>query len=714
MWGRLVDGGSVQRDRLRRCVPGGTQGVDGVAVWGRAQVGVGTVGGEPGDLAGVELHAEDRGAATKVRDEEDRGGIRSPDRRCGPKVEVGGEVATGPGGQLDQPQGGVVGAIRRTGGFPDADHPAPVRRHRGGGVVGAGRGGQHSARLGGDVDGDQVGCPVEQGAGQPGGDHRAPVRSQGELGVVQGPARHRGQVDELRRPVGRLRDDARQLGPREPRLHATAVDPAELASVVAEPTDRSAELVDLTPVPGRALDNAEFALTPDGRTVVTTWLTGALLDRAPDLVAIDVTTKARRVLATAPRTHHAAPAVSPDGRWVVCVRETAGTPDRADDTTLWLVELATGAGRNPTPDLDLGPTAPVWAADSTAVFFVADLGGRAPVFRVQLDTGEVTRLTTDGAYTDLCPAPDGRTVYALRSTWDTPPQAVALDATAVDQPAPQLLPTPGLPLDVPGSLTEVLAIADDGAPVRSWLILPPGASADSPAPLLVWIHGGPMHSWSTWSWRWNPHLLAARGYAVLLPDPALSTGYGRAFVQRGWGSWGQAPYTDLLAAVDAAEARPDIDASRTAAMGGSFGGYMANWVAGHTDRFRCIVTHASIWALEQFHGTTDNAAYWEYQFGDPYVDDSRYVENSPNRHLGAIRTPMLVIHGENDDRVPVGESLRLYTDLKRHQVDARLLLFPDEHHWVLRPGNSRVWYQTVFAFVDHYVLGKEWARPDLL
>jgi len=223
-----------------------------------------------------------------------------------------------------------------------------------------------------------------------------------------------------------------------------------------------------------------------------------------------------------------------------------------------------------------------------------------------------------------------------------------------------------------------------------------------------------MHSWSAWSWRWNPHLLAARGYAVLLPDPALSTGYGRAFVQRGWGSWGQAPYTDLLAAVDAAEARPDIDASRTAAMGGSFGGYMANWVAGHTDRFRCIVTHASIWALEQFHGTTDNAAYWEYQFGDPYVDDSRYVENSPNRHLGAIRTPMLVIHGENDDRVPVGESLRLYTDLKRHQVDARLLLFPDEHHWVLRPGNSRVWYQTVFAFVDHYVLGKEWARPDLL
>ena len=121
----------------------------------------------------------------------------------------------------------------------------------------------------------------------------------------------------------------------------------------------------------------------------------------------------------------------------------------------------------------------------------------------------------------------------------------------------------------------------------------------------MWIHGGPLGSWNAWTWRWNPWLLVAKGYAVLLPDPALSTGYGQSYIQRGWGGWGRAPYTDLMEITDAAVDRPDIDATRTAAMGGSFGGYMANWVAGQTDRFNAIVTHASLWALDQFGPTTD-------------------------------------------------------------------------------------------------------------
>src|SRR5262249_4444758 len=161
------------------------------------------------------------------------------------------------------------------------------------------------------------------------------------------------------------------------------------------------------------------------------------------------------------------------------------------------------------------------------------------------------------------------------------------------------------------------------------------------------------------------------GYAVLLPDPALSTGYGQAFVGRGRGRWGEEPFTDLLALIDAAEARADIDQTRTAAMGGSFGGYMANWIAGQTDRFHCIVTHASIWSLEQFRGTTDGAAYWEREFGSMEKEPARYRDNSPDRQADAITTPMLVIHGERDYRVPVGEALRLWTDLKLRGVEAK-------------------------------------------
>ncbi|MGH9285657.1 MAG: alpha/beta hydrolase family protein, partial [Acidimicrobiales bacterium] len=301
------------------------------------------------------------------------------------------------------------------------------------------------------------------------------------------------------------------------------------------------------------------------------------------------------------------------------------------------------------------------------------------------------------------------------STIASPPVAVALDSITADQ-EPRVLPSPGAPVRGVGRVEELVAPAPDGAPVHSWLVLPAAAASGAGAgyPLVVFIHGGPLGSWNSWHWRWNPHLLAARGYAVLLADPAISTGYGQAFVDRGRGRWGDTPYTDLMAAVEAAAAHPEIDGDRVAAMGGSFGGYMANWVAGHAERFRCIVTHASLWALDQFHGTTDAGVWWEREFGDPYADTSRYEANTPHRRIAHIRTPMLVIHGELDHRVPIGEALRLWTDLSRHGVEAKFLYFPDENHWILKPQNQRLWYATVLAWLDHHVLGMDWARPDLL
>ena len=152
---------------------------------------------------------------------------------------------------------------------------------------------------------------------------------------------------------------------------------------------------------------------------------------------------------------------------------------------------------------------------------------------------------------------------------------------------------PAPDVEVPGRLVEVTTTAADGTSLRAWLALP-----REKAPLLVWIHGGPLCSWNEWHWRWNPWVAVARGYAVLLPDPAFSTGYGLDFIRRTWGEWGGTAYTDLMALIDAAEAHPDVDETRTAAMGGSYGGYMANWVAARTDRFKAIVTHASVWHME--------------------------------------------------------------------------------------------------------------------
>jgi dipeptidyl aminopeptidase/acylaminoacyl peptidase len=214
--------------------------------------------------------------------------------------------------------------------------------------------------------------------------------------------------------------------------------------------------------------------------------------------------------------------------------------------------------------------------------------------------------------------------------------------------------------------------------------------------------------------------MAARGYAVLLPDPALSTGYGLEFVARGHDSWGQRPFDDLMAITDVAAARPDIDDTRTAAMGGSYGGYMANWIAGHTDRFQAIVSHAGLWALDQMFGTTDLPMYWRRHFGEPLGQPDRYLANSPHRHLSDVRTPMLVIHGDKDYRVPIGEALRLWADLTGPAAPPELaggpkfLYFPSENHWILTPGHAIAWYETVLAFLAHHVLGEPWQRPDLL
>ncbi|RFU18809.1 S9 family peptidase [Geodermatophilus marinus] len=489
------------------------------------------------------------------------------------------------------------------------------------------------------------------------------------------------------------------------------VPPEPPAGDAAEPV----VLRDLTPgaaPPDGAGDAVD--LSPDGRLALRTeTVPDGPAGRRDRLVVQDTGTGEPRVLVDDPLADVHSARFSPDGAAVVCVRESMSSYEEPPDYTLLHVDPATGTARELTAGFDRWPSAPQFSADGRTVYFLADDDGRHALFRVPAEGGEPVRMTTDGAYSDLQVARDGSALYALRSAYDEPPAPVRLDPHATGQhPAP--LPNPGTLPGLPGTLHEVGATAEDGSRVQSWLVLPEGASAERPAPLLLWIHGGPLMSWNSWSWRWCPWVMAARGYAVLLPNPALSQGFGQDFVRRGWGRWGEEPYTDLMAAVDAAVARPDVDATRTAAMGGSFGGYMANWVATRTDRFRAIVTHASLWDMDAFTGTTDAAYYWEKEWGDPLTQPKRYEQHSPHRFADAIRTPVLVIHGDRDYRVPIGEALRLWYDLQKRAVPSRFLYFPDENHWVLTPGNAAVFYETVLAFLAEHVLGQEWRRPELL
>ncbi len=521
-------------------------------------------------------------------------------------------------------------------------------------------------------------------------------------------ARRKRKVSAVLHEGGTLRHWDHHLGPDEVHLYAATVDPGVPGPV---------ELRDLTPDAGQALHDSAPVLFANGTTVLVHWVVPLEEGRVrSDVVAIDVATGARRTLAVTEDGSfvYEAPALSPNGRLAVALRMSRPTITEPWWLDLWLIDLATGAGRALGAGDEPFVTGALFSADSAAVIATTDCKGHAPLYRIDVASGEATRLTGDGAWASPQVDPSGGVIYVLRASMTEPPRPVRLDLGAAGPAALTGIDAPGAIEGVPGRVEELTTEAADGTPLRAWLVLPEHSGAAAPAPLALWVHGGPQGSWNGWHWRWNPWLLAARGWAVLLPDPALSTGYGAKMIRRGWGQWGGAPYDDLMAVTDAALKRPDLDATRTAAMGGSYGGYMANWIAGHTERFSAIVSHASLWSLEQFQGTTDYPAMWADEWGYPDTNPELYRTWSPDRYADAITTPMLVIHGDHDYRCPVGESLRLWSDLIRRGVDARLLWFAAENHWVLQPGDGIVWYETVIAFLNEHVLGQGWERPSMV
>lgn len=542
-------------------------------------------------------------------------------------------------------------------------------------------------------------------------------------------ARERRKVKAILHETYPVRYWDQDLGPAEP--HLLSLDLSQGEDTIPEPSAAAADAaareddegpapypswlpapLDLTPHPARTADIAGAALTPDGRTLLAAIQIPRQRAGRSAIAAFDTRSGEHTLLFTEDGVSFEGPAISHDGERIAFQRQVDSTPEAPSTWEIWVADIDGSSPRQVAADWDRWAHELAFSGDDDALLVTADDGGRTPVFRIPLDGGAVTRVTDDdAAYSGLIVDRGTGAAFALRSSITVAPHPVRIDAdgtvTALATPAP--------PPQVPARVKEVETTSQDGTRVRGWLVLPEEATPQSPVPLLLWIHGGPVMSWNSWAWRWNPALATARGYAVLLPDPALSTGYGLDFIARGWSAWGQAPFTDLMAITDATEAREDIDDTRTAAMGGSFGGYMANWVAGHTDRFRAIVTHASLWALDGFKGTTDRSDFWDREFTPESA-----LANSPHRSVADIRTPMLVIHGDRDYRVPVSESIRLWSDLASHHaredgtMEHRYLYFPDENHWILKPQHAVIWWETVFAFLAEHVLGEEWKRPEHL
>jgi dipeptidyl aminopeptidase/acylaminoacyl peptidase len=412
------------------------------------------------------------------------------------------------------------------------------------------------------------------------------------------------------------------------------------------------------------------------------------------------------------------PRFSPDGKWLAYrAQKRAGFEADRWELMITDAEFKTQP-RSVTAAFDSWVEEFVWASNSATIYFVAEEKGTVPIWQVNIYSGQVTKVREGPSFSSLSAAKHGdhdRLVFL----WTALHSPAEVFATTMPLPPIQKRgPSPAYSRSQANKelLAELHMMRPDnvtvpgagGTPMQMWILKPPGFDATKKWPVAYLVHGGPQGAWTDgWSYRWNPQVWAAQGYVVALPNPRGSTGFGQKYVEEISGDWGGKCYEDLMLGVDWLEKQPWVDKDRIASAGGSFGGYMMNWFAVNTGRFKCLITHCSVWNFESMYATTDELWFDEWEHGGPPWGKGRhsYEKHSPHRfaaNLVKFKTPMLVIHNDLDFRCPIGQGHELFTTLQRLGVPSRMINFPDEGHWVLRPRNSEYWHREVFAWLTKY------------
>lgn len=403
------------------------------------------------------------------------------------------------------------------------------------------------------------------------------------------------------------------------------------------------------------------------------------------------------------------PVYSPDGRFIAYHAQfTAGY--ESDRWRLVLYERGSKQSINVTESFDRSVGEIVWGRDSNSLYFVAEDQTKQPIFQVAAASNSKPREITPGNYdADITLSGDGHTLAFARTSLVMPAEVFAADAdgTRVRQLTHHNsahLAQLEMPMPEPFWFDGAA-----GTHVEGLLIRPPNFDAARKYPLLVLVHGGPQGAWTdAWGYRWNEELFAAPGYVAIMINPRGSTGYGQKFTDEIQNDWGGKVYDDLMNGVDYVTAHyPFVDANRMAAAGGSYGGFMIDWIATHTGRFKALISHAGPFDQPSMYGATEELWFEEHDMsGTPWSNPESYRRWSPSTDaeaLGKFKTPTLVIGGEMDYRVPYTQDLEFFTALQRQRVPSKLLIFPDEGHWVLKPQNSQLWYQTFFDWLATYL-----------
>ena len=396
------------------------------------------------------------------------------------------------------------------------------------------------------------------------------------------------------------------------------------------------------------------------------------------------------------------PAASPDGKYLAWTSMARATYE-ADRLVVKLMDLKSGKVIALTDAWDRSVGSLAWAADSKSLLVTAQDVLEIPLFRVDLK-GKVTRLTARGNIAEAVPLKNGGVVYAINSITG-PSDLVHMNAKGTTTRLTNVNADTFATLD-PVNYQMFNFAGANGDQVYGQIVKPQGVAGKLPVLLLV--HGGPQGTFNnSWSYRWNPAVMAAQGYAVVSIDFHGSTGYGQKFtdsINQNWGGW---PLEDLQKGMDAVgKIDTQLDTANACALGGSYGGYMMNWISGNwPDRFKCLVNHAGIFDLRAMAYETEELWFDQWDNGGPWTTRSDAEKWNPVNHVAKWKTPTLVIHGEKDYRIPYSQSLAAFTALQQQGVESKLLVFPDENHWVLKPKNSIQWHRTVFDWVGKYLKG---------
>ncbi|MCJ7563786.1 MAG: S9 family peptidase [Candidatus Aminicenantes bacterium] len=399
------------------------------------------------------------------------------------------------------------------------------------------------------------------------------------------------------------------------------------------------------------------------------------------------------------------PVYSPDGKYIA-YRAMARPGYESDKLSLMRYDRTTKKIQNLTENLDYSVNEMLWFKDSSGLYFDADEKGRNALFKVTVSGGKAEKILEGHTFNSLSLLPDGKTFIFLKQAMNRPS-----DIFAFDSASKKLIQITDVNKELLAQLQlnpaeEFWFEGADKDKVHGWLLKPPAFDPSKNYPLVLLIHGGPHGPWKDeFHYRWNAQMFASPGYVTALINFHASSGYGQRFSDAIVGDWGGRPYQDIMKGLDyLLTTYAFLDKTKLGAAGASYGGYMIDWIEGQTTRFNCLISHDGVFDLRSMYGATEELWFpeWE-QKGTPWTNAEQYTKWSPSYYVKNFKTPCLVVHSQNDYRVPLEQGLQFFTSLQRMNVPSKFLYFPDEDHFITKPQNAELWWKTVLDWLAAYL-----------